>query len=49
MSGLSCTQKDFNLLQNKFIQVPVIHHFHSKRDICIKTNVSGYIIDRVLS
>ena len=36
-------------LRQAFLKAPILHHFDSERHIWIKTDVSGYAIDKVLS
>lgn len=42
-------KKAFNLLQDVFIQVLVLHYFGSKYHIHIEANMSSYAISRILS
>ena len=39
----------FKQLKQAFIKAPILQHFDPECYIQIKTNVSGYAIDRVLS
>lgn len=43
------TKKAFNHLKQIFAQAPILQYFNLKRYIQIKTNISGYAIDNVLS
>lgn len=39
----------FTELRQAFIKTQILHHFDLKYHICIKNNLSGYVIDRVFS
>ena len=39
----------FTKLRQVFIKAPIFHYFDSKCHIWIKTNVSKYVINRILS
>ena len=43
------TIKTFNHLQLAFIKAPIFPHFNLKSHIQIKTNASGYAIEKMLS
>ena len=42
-------KKSFNFLRHAFIQASILQHFDLERYIQIETNVSGYVIGRILS
>ena len=46
---ISKTKKSFIYLQKTFIKAQIFDYFDPKHYICIKTNTSRYIINRVLS
>ena len=45
----SKAKEAFNCLRQAFIKAPIFRHFDSKCHIRIETNVSGYVIEKVLS
>ena len=42
-------RKVFNQWRQAFTKAPILQHFDPECDIRIKTNVSGYAVDGVLS
>ena len=43
------TKLAFTELRQTFFKAPILYHFNPERHICIKIDVSGHAIDRVLS
>lgn len=46
---ISGTKKNFNFIQNAFIQTSIFYHFEPKYYMHIKSYMSKYIINRVLT